>query len=800
MKYPLILLAFMLCAAAYAHDIDHPAVKVRVTSFNAATDTYNFSCAVPASSPGSQISDRKFYAIDPVPQGHNRSYYSTDPYIIWDLDPTAYRELVHRKAIYHIYCEVQNYSAPSGQQNMASEFHVDLRTDDNKDVPDIYVLSSHGNELRMKCEPPNGVRNYDLSWSYRSRVGKVDLPHLKNQNIVNITLPYTGAGWDVVCSVFDKFTGKTSTWDMPLETFEGRVAYVPTIEGCITGEPCTWVDPSGTPPAGTFQLATSSGAAVYLNEAFKGNTSSNGSLTLTAPAGIYNLMIRKDGYEEISTLLPLAAGETISRTYTLQLPSPPPDQWNMCHTTIHSLPVNCTGTITEETVTGSCRVIACASGANGLKVQACNKQGFFEMYKQAQTGSGVKVCLGNTCMQNEGYIKSQNYPICLGNGTITNTTTNSTNSTNSSNTTQTKDLQALSIAGPSSATLSEYVTATISYKNNGNTAVQNAGEGFYLSTDAVITTADIPLLGAVGGPVNPGATFTTSRQMPISTDITPGTYYWGIIMDHENLQTETNETNNAMTGNIIVITNNSSNTSNSSNITCHTSAQSIPASCEGSTISSDTWNGGRTIICGTTRIQAWNKQGFFEMYKQAGGNAIKICIGATCIRDNGYAKSGNFPICIASNNTNTSACTPATEICNQQDDDCDSQIDEGNVCTPICTPATEICDQQDNDCDGQIDEDNICSTTCYSRVNDMPATCASGTIITDEKSGCRKIVCQSSSGSIQILACNKPDGNTPQYFEMYKQVSNGTAPRVCIGNTCMQNEGCMKSGAYPLCS
>jgi len=57
-------------------------------------------------------------------------------------------------------------------------------------------------------------------------------------------------------------------------------------------------------------------------------------------------------------------------------------------------------------------------------------------------------------------------------------------------------------------------------------------------------------------------------------------------------------------------------------------------------------------------------------------------------------------------------CTPTAEVCDGEDNDCDEDIDEGDVCDPECVPQEEVCDGEDNDCDDDIDEGGVCGPEC----------------------------------------------------------------------------------------
>jgi hypothetical protein len=106
-------------------------------------------------------------------------------------------------------------------------------------------------------------------------------------------------------------------------------------------------------------------------------------------------------------------------------------------------------------------------------------------------------------------------------------------------------------------------------------------------------------------------------------------------------------------------------------------------------------------------------------------------------------------------------CTPATEICNNRDDDCDGSVDEGlgnltcgvGACqrtVAACTaggvpgtcipgqPASETCNNLDDDCDGLIDDlGNIacgvgaCQRTVAACTAGVPGTCTPGSPTTE---------------------------------------------------------------------
>jgi len=132
-----------------------------------------------------------------------------------------------------------------------------------------------------------------------------------------------------------------------------------------------------------------------------------------------------------------------------------------------------------------------------------------------------------------------------------------------------------------------------------------------------------------------------------------------------------------------------------------------------------------------------------------------------CHVTNGFGTCNGTETCRDGAWVGCTASTPADEVCDNQDNDCDGQTDEGvnqscyngpngtdgvGLChggTQVCTagswgscngqvlPTTEICDNLDNDCDGDTDENlgqttcglGVCEHTMENCVNGTPQTC-----------------------------------------------------------------------------
>ncbi|MBX9778457.1 MAG: hypothetical protein K2Y71_29130, partial [Xanthobacteraceae bacterium] len=103
-------------------------------------------------------------------------------------------------------------------------------------------------------------------------------------------------------------------------------------------------------------------------------------------------------------------------------------------------------------------------------------------------------------------------------------------------------------------------SVSFTINNIGANAAAGSTTGIYLSTDSAITSADTLVTSmatsglAAGGSVNQGGTLT------FPGNLTPGTYYLGVLADHNGQVGETNEANNASNTVAVILGNNSANT------------------------------------------------------------------------------------------------------------------------------------------------------------------------------------------------------------------------------------------------
>ena len=112
---------------------------------------------------------------------------------------------------------------------------------------------------------------------------------------------------------------------------------------------------------------------------------------------------------------------------------------------------------------------------------------------------------------------------------------------------QSPDLVPTSVTGPGSAQIGQSIQATVVYANQGSVTSSSTWQGrIYLSTDQTITTTDPHVdTWTRNTDLTPGASDSYVGSFAIPS-VTPGTYYLGAIVDVNDAETESDETNNSL--------------------------------------------------------------------------------------------------------------------------------------------------------------------------------------------------------------------------------------------------------------
>lgn len=99
------------------------------------------------------------------------------------------------------------------------------------------------------------------------------------------------------------------------------------------------------------------------------------------------------------------------------------------------------------------------------------------------------------------------------------------------------------ISSPASAARGSTVNVGFTFGNQG-TSSQTFNIGFYLSTNNIISTGDLLLGTNTGASASAGAIGSFSRSLTIPSNVAPGTYYLGFMVDSAGALAENNEGNN----------------------------------------------------------------------------------------------------------------------------------------------------------------------------------------------------------------------------------------------------------------
>ncbi len=292
---------------------------------------------------------------------------------------------------------------------------------------------------------------------------------------------------------------------------------------------------------------------------------------------------------------------------------------------LENMPASCTGMITSDRYDGG-RHITCSGNGKTMSVDAWDKPtaehpAYFEMYRSA--GSGLKICLGNICIEDTGYAKSEDYPI-----TVTQDPTDPVDP-------PAEDPEDPPVEPPAGT-----------YHNL---------EDFPVRCEGGTITKDL---------FNGGRNIVCSapgQSLTVQAWDKPGIENAKYFEMYKQQQTGSGvricfgetciaENGFARSPDYPIMVSDAGD----DHEPVYLNVEKIPASCEGGSITQDLFNGGRNIVCSSTgkslTVQAWDKPSlqdakYFEMYKQQQiGSGLKICLLGTCIAENGFARSPDYPL------------------------------------------------------------------------------------------------------------------------------------------------------------
>ncbi len=115
------------------------------------------------------------------------------------------------------------------------------------------------------------------------------------------------------------------------------------------------------------------------------------------------------------------------------------------------------------------------------------------------------------------------------------------------------DLTVTSVACPLTGTRNGNITINSTVVNIGTARSGAFNIGFYLSNDLIISTGDVKIGRRRIPGLATGGSVSTSTVVTIPASLTAGPYYCGVIANFDNKITESNQSNNSLSGNSITV-------------------------------------------------------------------------------------------------------------------------------------------------------------------------------------------------------------------------------------------------------